>query len=82
MLAFTAMLNIYLTDAYKESLCICTVSGYLYKSDPGCRFTHLQQLQCTLTKLEVHWAGSLVGFLALALAFILFAFIKYGKLAV
>jgi hypothetical protein len=32
------------------------------------------------TKLGIHWASSLLGFFAFALAWIPFAFIKHGRL--
>jgi hypothetical protein len=77
MLVFTAMLN-YLTDAYKES----SASAQSAASSTRAIMAVILPFAATplYTKLGIHWASSLLGFLALALAFIPFVFIKYGRL--
>lgn len=77
LLVFTAML-IYLTDAYKES----SASAQAAASATRAMMAVVLPFAATpmYTKLGIHWASSLLGFLAFALALIPFAFIKYGKL--
>ncbi|GLA26519.1 hypothetical protein AnigIFM63326_003679 [Aspergillus niger] len=76
LLVFIAMLN-YLTDAYKEA------SASAQSAASATRALMAVVLPFATTpmyaKLGIHWASSLLGFVALALAGIPFAFIKYGR---
>ncbi|KAJ5967323.1 hypothetical protein N7501_003571 [Penicillium viridicatum] len=77
LLVFTAMLN-YLTDAYKES----SASAQAAASATRAIMAVVLPFAATpmYTNLGIHWASSLLGFLVFALAWIPFAFIKYGRL--
>lgn len=71
------MLN-YLTDAYKES----SVSAQAAASTTRAIMAVVLPFAASpmYTNLGIHWASSLLGFLAFALACIPFAFIMYGRL--
>lgn len=77
LLVFAAMLN-YLTDAYKEA------SACAKAAASATRVMMAVVLPFAATPmyngLGIHWASSLLGFLAFALVWIPFAFIKYGPL--
>ncbi|KAJ6188225.1 hypothetical protein N7519_003133 [Penicillium mononematosum] len=77
LLVFTALLN-YLTDAYKEA----SASAQAAASSTRAMMAVVLPFAATpmYTKLGIHWASSLLGFFAFALAWIPFAFIKYGRL--
>lgn len=70
------MLN-YLTDAYKSS----SAPAQAAASSTRAMMAVVLPFAATpmYDKLGIHWASSLLGFLAFALAWIPFAFIKYGK---
>ncbi|RAH82796.1 MFS general substrate transporter [Aspergillus japonicus CBS 114.51] len=75
-LVFAAMLN-YLTDAYKEA----SASAQAAASATRAIMAVVLPFAATpmYTHLGIHWASSLLGFLAFALAGIPFAFIRYGS---
>jgi hypothetical protein len=75
LLIFMAILN-YLTDAYR----VFAASANGIASTCRSIFGALLPLAARpmYTKLGIHWAGSLLGFVSLGMAVIPFVFIKYG----
>ncbi|GFF84833.1 uncharacterized MFS-type transporter C530.15c [Aspergillus udagawae] len=75
LLIFIAMLN-YLTDAYKQSSASAQAAASTIRSITAvCLPLATKPMY---TKLGIHWASSLLGFVALGMAFIPFCFIRYG----
>ncbi|KAJ5202206.1 MFS general substrate transporter, partial [Penicillium cf. viridicatum] len=76
LLVFTAMLN-YLTDAYKEFSASAQAAASATRAIMAVvlPFAAIPMY----TNLGIHWASSLLGFLVFVLAWIPFAFIKYGS---
>lgn len=77
LLVFNAMLN-YLTDAYKEASACAQAAASATRAIMAVVLPFAANPM--YTGLGIHWASSLLGFLAFALAWIPFAFIRYGRL--
>ncbi|KAL2819053.1 MFS general substrate transporter [Aspergillus cavernicola] len=77
LLVFAAMLN-YLTDAYKEASACAQAAASATRAMMAVALPFAATPM--YTGLGIHWASSLLGFLAFALAWIPFAFIRYGQL--
>ncbi|RAH51425.1 putative MFS drug transporter [Aspergillus brunneoviolaceus CBS 621.78] len=76
-LVFAAMLN-YLTDAYKEASASAQAAASATRAIMAVVLPFAANPM--YNHLGIHWASSLLGFLAFALAGIPFAFIRYGSL--
>ncbi|KAL5360215.1 major facilitator superfamily domain-containing protein [Aspergillus floccosus] len=75
LLIFIAMLN-YLTDAYKQNSASAQAAASTIRSITAvCLPLATKPMY---TKLGIHWATSLLGFVALGMAFIPLWFIRYG----
>ncbi|KAL4776102.1 MFS general substrate transporter [Aspergillus nidulans var. acristatus] len=76
LLVFAAMLN-YLTDAYKEASACAQAAASATRAMMAVILPFASTPM--YNGLGIHWASSLLGFLAFALAWIPFAFIRYGQ---
>ncbi|KAE8152266.1 major facilitator superfamily domain-containing protein [Aspergillus avenaceus] len=76
LLIFIAMLN-YLTDAYKENSASAQAAASTVRSVTAvCLPLATDPMY---SSLGIHWASSLLGFIALGMAVIPFVFIRYGE---
>lgn len=76
LLIFIAMLN-YLTDAYKQNSASAQAAASTVRSIMAVCLP--LTTDPTYTNLEIQWASTLLGFIALGMAVIPFIFIRYGS---
>lgn len=76
LLIFIAMLN-YLTDAYQQNSASAQAAASTIRSITAVCLP--LATKSMYGNLGIHWANSLLGFVALAMAVIPFIFIRYGE---